>query len=261
LPPADSPAELTAIPAAGALRDTYAAELAQVAKNEHDAASTDALLVLASGLALLAVLVGFQFTLKRRFGRTLNSFLALGTVATAVLLIAGLAMNSEQSQRLQDAVGQRMAPYLDIQHARAIAYDATGDAIRYAVAPKFGYDRGYSADAHALKAPDGSGLLHTGLRRTDAALVQSVDGDWTTVSADAGKIMHAVDQGDTQTALASATASRAARRGWTSTRSTRISAGPPRPSAPGSRPGWPTPDRAPPGGPGSRPSCSAWSWC
>ncbi len=98
-----------------------------------------------------------------------------------------------------------MTPYLGIQHARAVAYDATGDAIRYAVAPTFGYQNGLAADSTALRGPDGKGLLSAGLSRPVPALTQSIYTDWSAVSADAGKVMSAVDHGDVQTALGTAT--------------------------------------------------------
>src|SRR6185437_9673212 len=113
--------------------------------------------------ALLAALVLFQVELSRQFRRTLNPLLALATVATAVFLVTGLSMTAQQSDRLQQAVEQHMTPYLGLQHARAVSYDAVGSIVRYTVAPNFGYDHGYAADLASLNGTAGSpGLLATG---------------------------------------------------------------------------------------------------
>jgi hypothetical protein len=193
------------LPVAGTLRDAYDAQLSRAVRSEHDAAARDEVLALLSGSALLIALGGFQVVLRRRFRRALSPFLIAATAATAGLLIAGLAMNHQESERLQTAVSEHMTPYLDIQHARAVAYDATGAAIRYAVAPDFGYGRGFAADAAALRGPSGRGLLATGLRGSDPALGTLADGDWRAVAADAQKVMRAVDQGNIAAALKTAT--------------------------------------------------------
>jgi hypothetical protein len=193
------------LPAAGTLRDAYAEQLTQATNDEQDAATRGEILVLVAGLALLAALIAFQLVLRGRFRRSLNPFLAVASVGTAVLLVAGLAMNSQQSDRLQTAVSRHMDPYLGIQHARAVAYDATGAVIRYAVAPKFGYEKGFAADAGQLRTPDGKGLLASGLTGSDPALARTADSDWRAVAADADKVMRAVDQGDVETALKTAT--------------------------------------------------------
>ena len=194
------------LPTAAQIRDSYAHQLTESAENENDAWSLDTILVLVTTLALLAALVVFQVTLSRRFRRSLNPFLALATVATAVFLVAGLSMTAQQSDRLQQAVDQHMTPYLGIQHARAVSYDAVGSIVRYTVAPNFGYDHGYAADLASLDGTAGApGLLGTGLAGTDQALSQRAVSDWTSVQRDAGKIKSEVDGRDVDSALTEAT--------------------------------------------------------
>src|SRR5262249_10146179 len=155
------------LPVAAQIRDAYADQLRSSAKSENDAWSVDTVLVLATTLALLAALLGYQAVLSRRFRRALNPFLPVATVATAASLAAGLAMTAQQTDRLQNAVDKHMTPYLEIQHARAVTYDAVGAMVRYTVAPNFGYDHGYAADLTALNGTNGApGLLHTGLTRS-----------------------------------------------------------------------------------------------
>ncbi|WP_344655528.1 hypothetical protein [Catenulispora subtropica] len=197
---------LDLLPVAAQLRDAYAAQLHASAKHQDDAWSVDTALVLVTGLALLATLLGFQLVLSRRFRRTLNPFLVVATVATAGFLGAGLAMTAQQTDRVQNSVNQHMTPYLGIQQARAVTFDAVGAMVRYAVAPDFGYDRGYTADVAALNGAAGQpGLLHNGLTGTDAELAARAGADWTTVQADAGKLKSEVDGGDVDGALIEAT--------------------------------------------------------
>ncbi|NUP53347.1 MAG: hypothetical protein HOW97_39400 [Catenulispora sp.] len=194
------------LPVAAQLRDTYAARLHASAKNQDQAWTLDTILVLVTGLALLAALLGFQLMLSRRFHRSLNPFLAAATVATVGFLGAGLAMTAQQTDRVQKAVDQHMTPYLGVQQARAVTFDAVGAMVRYTVAPAFGYDHGYAADLAALNGAAGRpGLLSTGLNNTDARLATRAASDWTTVQTDASKLKSEVDGGDVDAALTEAT--------------------------------------------------------
>ncbi|MBS2538860.1 hypothetical protein KGQ20_39550 [Catenulispora sp. NF23] len=194
------------LPVAAQIRDSYAKQLATSAKSQNDSWSVDTVLVLVTTLPLLAALLFLQLAMSVRFRRTLNPFLAVATVATVAFLIAGLGMTSQQTDRVQNAVNQRMTPYLGIQHARAVSFDAVGSIVRYTVAPNFGYDQGYAADLAALNGTAGvPGLLHTGLNGTDQALSQRAGSDWTAVQHDAGKIKSEVDGGDVGSALTEAT--------------------------------------------------------
>jgi hypothetical protein len=194
------------LPAAAQIRDSYAQQLTASAKNENDAWTLDTILVLVTTLPLLAALLFLQLALSRRFHRTLNPFLAVATVATAAFLIAGLGMTAAQSDRIQHAVDQHMSPYLGIQHTRAVSYDAVGATVRYAVAPNFGYDRGYAADLAALNGTAAApGLMGTALTGADQALSRRTAGNWTSVQHDASKIKSEVDSGDVDAALTETT--------------------------------------------------------
>jgi hypothetical protein len=194
------------LPAAAQIRDTYAQQLHSSAHHENDAWTVDTLLVLVTTVALLAALLWLQLDLSRRFRRTLNPLLALATVATVAFLVSGLAMTAQQTDRVQNAVDQHMTPYLGIQHARAVTFDAVGAMVRYTVAPTFGYDHGYAADLTALNGTNSApGLLHSGLTDSGQALTARADTDWTSVQHDAGKIKSEVDGGDVDAALIEAT--------------------------------------------------------
>ncbi|MFD0637060.1 hypothetical protein [Catenulispora yoronensis] len=194
------------LPVAAQLRDTYADQLHSSAKHQNQAWTIDTVLVLVTGLPLLAALVGFQMLLTRRFRRNLNPFLAVATVATVVFLGTGLAMTSQQTDRVQNAVDHHMTPYLGIQQARAVTFDAVGSMVRYAVAPNFGYDHGYAADLVALNGGAGKpGLLSTGLNGTDGTLSTRAGSDWAAVQSDVGKLKSEVDGGDVDAALTEAT--------------------------------------------------------
>lgn len=194
------------LPTAAQIRDSYAHQLTDSAKSENDSWSVDTLLVVITTALQLAALILLQVALSRRFHRTLNPFLALATVATAAFLVSGLSMTAQQSDRLKQAVDQHMNPYLGIQHARAVSYDAVGSIVRYAVAPNFGYDHGYAADIASLNGtPATPGLLSASLNGTGQALSQRVGTDWTSVQRDAGKIKSEVDSGDVDSALTEAT--------------------------------------------------------
>jgi hypothetical protein len=194
------------LPAAAQIRDTYAQQLHTSAQNENNAWTVDTVLVLITTLALLAALLSFQLTLSRSFRRTLNPFLAVATVATAAFLVSGLAMTAQQTDRVQHAVDQHMTPYLGVQHARAVTFDAVGAMVRYTVAPNFGYDHGYAADLTALNGANGApGLLHSALTGSGQALSARAVTDWTSVQQDAGKIKSEVDGGNVDAALTEAT--------------------------------------------------------
>jgi hypothetical protein len=193
------------LPAAASLRHTFADELTTTASRQHSAAIRDAVVDLVLGALLLTALVALQSRLRRQFGRTLNPLLATATVATAVLLAVGLTMSTQQANRVRSTVSSDMAPYLTIQQARTVAYDATGDAIRYVLAPNFGYDRDFAGNIRALADKNGRGLLADGLAASGPALARTVNADWATVLDDEDRAMKAVVQGDIDTALAVST--------------------------------------------------------
>lgn len=176
------------LPAAEKLRDTYADQLTTAASDEHDAAMLDLVLVIVTGAALLVALIWLQLFLRRKFGRALNLYLAVGTVATVAVLVGGLAMTIHQSARIRTAVAEHEIPYLAIQQARAVTFDATGGLIRNALAPTFGYNADFERDSTTLRDSHGSGLLSTSLANTDPALVHRINDAWNTILHDKSTI-------------------------------------------------------------------------
>jgi hypothetical protein len=193
------------LPTAEKLRDAYAKQLTTAASREHDSAVLDMVLVVLSGGALLVALVWLQLFLKRKFGRTLNVYLVIGTVATVAVLVAGLAMNNNESTRIRTAVAEHEIPYLDIQQARAVTYDATGGLIRNALAPTFGYNTDFERDSTTLRDSNGTGLLSASLVHTDSALVHRIDDSWNAILHDKTTIENDIAAGLVDQTLQEAT--------------------------------------------------------
>jgi len=176
------------LPTAERLRDTYANQLTAASNDEHDAFIRDVVLVVVSGAALLVALSGLQLFLRRKFGRTLNAYLAVATLATLAVLIGAMSMSSHQSARIKTAVGEHEIPYLNIQHTRAVTYDATGGLIRNALAPTFGYNADFETDSAMLRNPQGSGLLMSSLVKTDPELTTKINKSWDAILHDKSTI-------------------------------------------------------------------------
>jgi hypothetical protein len=193
------------LPTAEKLRDTYAQQLTVAAADEHNAYVRDMVLVIVSGVALLVALCGLQLFLRRKFGRTLNVYLAVGTVATVGVLVAAISMSGQQSSRIRTAVGEHEIPYLNIQHARAVTYDATGGLIRNALAPNFGYNTDFETDSTTLRNNQGGGLLATSLVKTDPALVSRIDKSWDAILHDKSTIDNDIRAGLVDQTLQEAT--------------------------------------------------------
>jgi hypothetical protein len=193
------------LPAAAKLRDTFTASLTSSANSQHDAAIRDLAVSGVLGIATIVGLLRFQSILRKTFSRAFNPALAASTVVTIVLLGSATAVNLQQTNALHAAVADHMEPYLAIQQARTVTFDATGDAIRYVVAPPFGYQRGLDANAAELVSSNGHGLLADGLVHTDPTLAKTIESDWPAVLKDAHAAMSAVDAGRLDQALAFAT--------------------------------------------------------
>ena len=193
------------LPTAEKLRDAYAKQLTAASNDEHDAFVLNVVLVVASGAALLVALFGLQLFLRRRFGRTLNVYLATATLATLAVLIGAMFMSSQQSARIKTAIGDHEIPYLNIQHTRAVTYDATGGLIRNALAPTFGYNFDFEADSATLRNAQGSGLLTSSLVKTDPALSTKINKSWDAILHDKSTLDGDISAGLVEQTLEEAT--------------------------------------------------------
>ncbi|MFJ4988199.1 hypothetical protein ACIP9H_30920 [Streptomyces sp. NPDC088732] len=95
----------------------------------REARSRDALL--ASGLALLAVLVALQIHLAGRFRRVINPGAAAATLLVLAATVAGAAGVGAQRHDLDVARRDAFDSVLALTRARAVAYDANADESRY----------------------------------------------------------------------------------------------------------------------------------
>ncbi|MES9541012.1 MULTISPECIES: hypothetical protein [unclassified Actinomadura] len=91
--------------------------------------------ILATGLALVAVLAGFQLYLARRFRRLLNVPLALATLGTLVLVAAGSLMLTGQADHLRQAKEEGFDSILGLSRTRAISNSANADETRFLLDP------------------------------------------------------------------------------------------------------------------------------
>ena len=91
--------------------------------------------IIITGVALLAVLAGFQLYLARRYRRLLNVPLALAALGTLVLVAASAAMLSGQADSLRKAKEQGFDSILSLSRARAISNSASADATRFLLDP------------------------------------------------------------------------------------------------------------------------------
>ncbi|MFC6880319.1 MULTISPECIES: hypothetical protein [Actinomadura] len=91
--------------------------------------------VAVTGVLLLAVLLAAQLYLARGFRRLVNPGLALATVATAALVVAGLGELSAQADHIRKAKLNGFDSVLTLSRARAISHSAFADESRYLLDP------------------------------------------------------------------------------------------------------------------------------
>ncbi|GGT49822.1 hypothetical protein [Actinomadura citrea] len=91
--------------------------------------------LLVAGVALLAVLLGFQLFLARRFRRLLNVPLALATLGTLALVAAGSLMLTGQANHLRQAKEEGFDSILGLSRTRAISNSANADETRFLLDP------------------------------------------------------------------------------------------------------------------------------
>ncbi|MBO2464293.1 hypothetical protein J4709_42660 [Actinomadura sp. LCR2-06] len=94
-----------------------------------------ALWVVVTGVVLLAVLLGLQAYLARRFRRLLNPALAVATLGALVLVAGCAAMLGGQADHLRRAKEQGFDPILSLSRARAISNSANADETRFLLDP------------------------------------------------------------------------------------------------------------------------------
>ncbi|GAA4228923.1 hypothetical protein GCM10022254_20180 [Actinomadura meridiana] len=92
--------------------------------------------ILATGVALLAVLAIFQLYLARRFRRLLNVPLAAATLITLAIVAIGATMLSSQASHLRKAKEEGFDSILALSRTRAISNSAAADETRFLLDPE-----------------------------------------------------------------------------------------------------------------------------
>ncbi|MGI5168131.1 hypothetical protein ACQEU3_27670 [Spirillospora sp. CA-253888] len=104
-------------------------------EDERSAVLTGVVWVVATGLVLIALLVGLQVFLAVRFRRLLNPALALATLGVLVLTAASTLMLTAQASDLRRAKEDGFDSILALSRARAIGNSANADQTRYLLDP------------------------------------------------------------------------------------------------------------------------------
>jgi hypothetical protein len=113
-------------------------EAAVVEREYADARSSIAVgagWVIVLGLGLLGVLVALQIVLARAHHRVFNPAIALATLATLGVVLAGLSATAGAEQQLRVAKVDAFDYAVTLHQARAISYDAYADQGRYLLDP------------------------------------------------------------------------------------------------------------------------------
>jgi hypothetical protein len=104
-------------------------------ESKHTAVLDGIAWVVVTGLVLLAILVGLQVYLTRRFRRLINPMLALATLASVVLVAATAGLLASEAQHLSKAKKDGFDSVLSLSRARAISNNAGADETRYLLDP------------------------------------------------------------------------------------------------------------------------------
>ncbi|MEV5576335.1 hypothetical protein AB0L06_40420 [Spirillospora sp. NPDC052269] len=104
-------------------------------EDKRSAVLTGRTVVLVTGLVLLVLLAGFQWSMAKRFRRLLNLPLALTTVAVLVVVAWTAAMLGSEASALSKAKKDGFDSILALARARAIGSSAQADQTRFLLDP------------------------------------------------------------------------------------------------------------------------------
>ena len=165
------------LPSVSSLTGVSAAKLDASYTDGSSTAWTTAVLVIAAGVALIAILVALQLYLSARFRRLVNPALAGATLVAVVLVITAATRLSAEAGHLKVAKQDAFDSIIALPQARAVSYDANADESRYLVDPARAaqYQQSFLTKSQQL-ADVGS----VGIFSYDAALaadIRAYDGD------------------------------------------------------------------------------------
>src|SRR5580700_6382087 len=165
------------LPSVSSLTSASASELTASYTGGTSTAWIAAGVVIAAGLALIAVLVALQLYLSGRFRRLANPALAAATLVGVVLVITAATRLSAEAGHLKVAKQEAFDSILALTQARAVSYDANADESRYLVDPA---RAGQYQQAFLTKSQQLADVGNVGILGYDAALaadIRSYDGD------------------------------------------------------------------------------------
>ena len=169
--------QTTILPAVSSLTAVSASELNASYTDGTSTAWTTAGVVIAVGVALIAVLVALQLYLSARFRRLVNPALAAATLVAVALVITAATRLSAEAGHLKVAKQDAFDSILALTQARAVSYDANADESRYLVDPARAaqYQQAFLAKSQQL-----ADVGNVGIFGYDAALaddIRAYDGD------------------------------------------------------------------------------------
>ena len=159
------------LPSVSSLTNVSASKLDASYADGTSTASTTTDVVIAAGVALIAVLVALQLYLSARFRRLVNPALAAATLVAVALVIAAATRLSAESGHLKVAKQDAFDSILALTQARAVSYDGNADESRYLVDPARAaqYQQSFLAESQQL-----ADVGNVGIFGYDAALARDI---------------------------------------------------------------------------------------
>jgi hypothetical protein len=167
----------TILPSVSSLTTVSASTLDASYSDGTSTAWTTAAVVIAAGVALIAILVALQLYLRARFRRLLNPALAAATLVAVALVVTAAARLSAEAGHLTVAKRDAFDSIIALTQARAVSYDANADESRYLVDPARAgqYQQAFLTESQQLADVGNVGIF--GYDAALAADISAYDGD------------------------------------------------------------------------------------
>jgi hypothetical protein len=149
------------LPSVSSLTSVSASTLNAGYADGTSTARTAADVVIAAGVALIAVLVALQLSLSARFRRLVNPALAAATLVAVALVVTAATRLSAETGHLTVAKQDAFDSILALTQARAASYDGNADESRYLVDPARAaqYQQAFLATSQQLADVGNVGIL------------------------------------------------------------------------------------------------------
>jgi hypothetical protein len=159
------------LPSVSSLTDVSASKLDASYADGTSTAWTTVGVVIAGGVALIAILVALQLYLSARFRRLVNPALAAATVVAVALVIGAATRLSAEAGHLKVAKQDAFDSIIALTQARAVSYNGNADESRYLVDPARAaqYQQSFLAKSQQL-----ADVGNVGIFGYDAALASDI---------------------------------------------------------------------------------------